>query len=130
MNVSIPPELGSLLAISPSSQAVLKQPMKMKMTTSGSEPPAKTTTNGSTRASEVPGLMKVRDWNSTSVRPTLSDSSVLTLPEPAVTSCGSALIDVLPRELRMGCGLDGAEVDRQADAGDVPRRVRGEEEDR
>lgn len=57
MKVRIPPELGSLPDISPSSQAVLKQPMKMKSTTSGSAPPANTTTNGSTKASEVPGLM-------------------------------------------------------------------------
>jgi hypothetical protein len=53
----MPPELGSLPAISPRSQAVQMQPTKMKMTTSGSAPPAKMTTNGSTRAREVPGLI-------------------------------------------------------------------------
>ena len=35
MNLSMPPELGSLLAISPSSQATQMHPTKMKMTTSG-----------------------------------------------------------------------------------------------
>jgi hypothetical protein len=57
IKVSMPPELGSLPDISPSSQAVEKHPIKMKMTTSGSAPPEKTTTKGRTSASDVPGLM-------------------------------------------------------------------------